>query len=242
MTKNEILEAIRKTAKTNGGTPLGRARFQSETGISPWDFGKYWANWSDAVQEAGFEPNQMSAAYNDEFLVEKLVELTRQLQKVPVLGDLRVARTNDPTFPDRNVFNRLGSKRRRVERVIEYCESLPNLDDVASLWRQVVVLEATTHEEECAPDGQSVGYVYLLKHGSRREYKIGRTNNPIRREGEIGIELPEKLTPVFHIKTDDPAGVEHYWHRRFASKRKEGEWFVLNTQDVRAFKRWKKIY
>jgi hypothetical protein len=27
--------------------------------------------------------------------------------------------------------------------------------------------------------------VYLLKHGSRREYKIGRTNNPVRREGEM---------------------------------------------------------
>ena len=87
-----------------------------------------------------------------------------------------------------------------------------------------------------------MGYVYLMKHGSRREYKIGRTINPVRREGEMGIQLPEKLQPVHYIKTDDPAGVESYWHSRFAAKRKEGEWFALTAQDVRAFKRWKRIY
>jgi hypothetical protein len=88
----------------------------------------------------------------------------------------------------------------------------------------------------------AVGYVYLLKHGTRREYKIGRTNNALRREGELGIQLPEKLQPVHYIKTDDPAGVESYWHTRFARKRKEGEWFALTAHDVRALKRWRRIY
>jgi hypothetical protein len=112
---------------------------------------------------------------------------------------------------------------------------------VASLWRQVASTESR-HGEEAALTAPVVGYAYLLKHGSRREYKIGRTNNPLRREGEIGIQLPEKLKPVHYIETDDPAGIENYWHARFASKRKEGEWFVLTAEDVRAFKRWKRIY
>lgn len=86
-----------------------------------------------------------------------------------------------------------------------------------------------------------VGYVYLLRHGSRREYKIGRTNNPIRREGEIGVELPQKLEPIHVITTDDPAGIEAYWHRRFAEKRLKNEWFALTPIDVSAFKRWRRI-
>ncbi len=96
--------------------------------------------------------------------------------------------------------------------------------------------------EEVNSTAPSVGYVNLLKHGSRREYKLGRTDNPLRREGEVGVELPEKIQPIHYIETDDPAGVENYWHRRFACKRKNGEWFELTAEDVRAFKRWKRIY
>jgi hypothetical protein len=113
---------------------------------------------------------------------------------------------------------------------------------VAALWSQVSSAEPASDAEGTGATPPKFGYVYLLKHGSRHEYKIGRTNNPLRREGEIGIQLPEKLQPVHYIKTDDPAGAESYWHTRFASKRKKGEWFALTAQDVRAFKRWKRIY
>jgi Meiotically up-regulated gene 113 len=66
----------------------------------------------------------------------------------------------------------------------------------------------------------------------------------VRREGELGVQLPEKLPPIHYIETDDPDGIETYWHKRFESqgKRKEGEWFALTAADVRAFKRWKRIY
>jgi hypothetical protein len=81
----------------------------------------------------------------------------------------------------------------------------------------------------------------MVKHGSRPEYKIGKTLNPVRREGELRVQLPEQLRPVHYIATDDPSGVEAYWHNRFAPKRKEGEWFALSAQDVAAFKKWKRI-
>jgi len=50
--------------------PLGRDRFERETGIREGDWsGRYWARWNDAVKEAGLAPNQMNALIDDEVVI-----------------------------------------------------------------------------------------------------------------------------------------------------------------------------
>ncbi len=105
-------------------------------------------------------------------------------------------------------------------------------------------LEAIPHTVSNNTDAREkdvvYGFVYLFKSG--RYYKIGKTKDMVRRGTEIRIQLPEKLDLIHSIQTDDPSGVEAYWHRRFDEKRMNGEWFDLNSADIRAFKRWRRIY
>jgi len=74
---------------------------------------------------------------------------------------------------------------------------------------------------------------------SGKHHKIGRTKHVGGRERDLGIQLPEKIATVHSIKTDDPAGIEEYWHKRFEDNRKNGEWFELTPQDINIFKRRK---
>jgi len=243
MKKENILSEISRTAAANAGNPLGVDRFESETGIkrSDW-FGIHWTKWGDAIREAGLTPNEMNAAFDDELLLRKYAELARELGKLPTAGDLRMKRRADSGFPSWNTFSRFGLKLGLIRKVMESCLTQQGFEGVVKQCE-----EHLRFAEKSSVDGgdhskaPTIGYVYLIKHGSRREYKIGFTNNRIRREGEIRIELPEKVEPIHVIETDDPAGVEAYWHNRFREKRLEGEWFSLTVDDVQSFKRWRRI-
>ena len=241
MNKQEILDAIKRVAAATGKAP-GSQRLETETGLrkSDW-YPRLWLRWGDALREAGFQPNTMSASFADDHLISKYIDLARELGRFPLEGDLVVKRQKDKTFPNSGAFSKLGSKHERAKRILEYCTSRQGYDDVIALSSAVIATQPH-RDEPSASNDQAAGYVYLIKHGSRREYKIGFTNNPLRREGEIRIELPEQIEPIHVIKTDDPAGIEAYWHRRFKEKRLNSEWFKLGADDVRVFKRWKRIY
>ena len=242
MNRQEIISEIRRIAKECGGKAPGSQRFAAETGIrkSDW-YPNLWLRWGDAIKEAGYQPNDFGSAYDTDFLIIKYIELIRELGHFPIEGELRIKKKADIDFPSHGGFSQLGSKRERVRKIIEYCQGKSEFDDIISHCSEIA--ESTHNKPDLInSDSDKIGYVYLIRHGTRNEYKIGRTNNPIRREGEIRIELPEKVQPIHYIETDDPAGIENYWHSRFAGKRKEGEWFLLTAEDVRAFKKWRKIY
>lgn len=240
LTKETILTEIKRTAEENNGKPLGRGRFEKESGIKPYDWQKYWVRFSDAQKEAGFTANTLQVAYPDEFLLAKIANLARKLGKFP--GELEITfekRNNDSVFPSKAVFSdRFGLKEQFVKKVLEFCERNSDYNDVAELCSDVLKKQYTKENENSIAKNY-VGEVYLFKSG--RYYKIGKTKDTVRRGSELRIQLPERIELIHSIKTDDPGGIESYWHRRFESKRMNGEWFDLNGTDIKTFKQWRKI-
>jgi len=239
MDKNYILDEIKRTTNANNGTPPGRRKFEKETGIKETDwFGKYWAKWSDAITEAGFPPNQLQRAYGEEVLIEKFIELIKELKRYPVRGDVRLKSYNDPGFPDSKTFERRGSKTQFATKIADYCRSHEGLEAVLEICEAEIIKNQLPSEDDNRGTVE-LGFVYLFKAG--RFYKIGRSNAAGRRERELAIQLPEKANTVHIIRTDDPVGIEAYWHNRFETKRKRGEWFELDGLDIKAFKRRKSM-
>lgn len=238
--RTHILSEIRRLAEVSGRSP-GVRLFERETGIreSDW-YPSLWLRWGDAIEEAGLARNKMVQLVGNDTLLEKYALLARRLSRLPLQGELILESKRLSDFPSEKAYRRFGGKQGLIAATAAFCEGRPDYSDVLAFCIQATPADQESLDDK-ATDSTKIGYVYLLQHGTRREYKIGRTNNTMRREGEINIELPHGVKPLHVIATDDPAGVENYWHRRFADKRLNGEWFSLSSDDLRAFKKWKRI-
>jgi len=224
-----IVSEIKRVAKKNNRAP-GMVVFERETGIrKPEWYGIHWRSWSAALIEAGFEPNKKQGKLDAKFLLQKYVEVIRYHGKIPAEVDLRMYARDHADFPAHSTYaNHFGNKDTLLRTLRDWLEGKHEYSDVFELIPDI--------ESSGEPDGNfREGFVYLLQSGAH--YKIGRSEQIERRVKEISISMPEQVDLIHTIRTDDPSGIETYWHRRFADKRANGEWFNLSKADVRAFKR-----
>lgn len=232
--REQILNAIRRLSEANGQPP-GKRLFETSTGIkeSAW-YGVYWVRWSEALAEAGLAPNTRTVAHDEDFLFRKFADALRHFGRIPTVMELRMYGKKDPDFPNEKAALRpFGSKENMLTRLAEWATAQPAYNDVAAMLAD----REQPATETNGPATTVEGFVYLIRSGAH--YKIGRSDELERRVKEIRIALPDAAALVHAIRTDDPAGIEAYWHRRFASRRANGEWFKLSATDVAAFKRRK---
>jgi len=239
MDRQHIIDQIRRTAEN--GRAIEQTRFETETGVKQHQWrGKYWANWGDAIKEAGYEPNEWTAAHDESFVLESLLHLTRKLQKYPTKSEMDLERRSDFNFPGSKSIFRVGNKSELIGKLQEYCQSNEAFSDLAAILSQTPANRS--REEVTREAGSSTsGYVYLID--AQNAYKIGCTRAPYRRTAEIAIQSANGAKLIHLIETDDPEGIESYWHKRFDQKRsnginkQSGEWFMLDKDDIKAFKR-----
>jgi hypothetical protein len=166
-----------------------------------------------------------------------IADVAKQLGRFPTTGDVEYELPRRKGAPSSATLFARWKMPELAAAVEEYAERHGD-HEVARFARTYVPPRG--HKKLQSDDSSAVGYVYMQRHGA--DYKIGYTTSLNKRGRQIQIELPQEIELVHSILTDDPTGVEAYWHKRFAVKRTRGEWFKLTKTDVAAFKRWSKIW
>jgi hypothetical protein len=147
--------------------------------------------------------------------------------------DFRLYGKSHPNFFNHKaIYRHFQSTDSMLRRLAEWARADESRGDIAAMLADRVV------EPEPESRRPAEGFVYLIQWGAN--YKIGRGQDLERGVKQVRTGLPESGKLVHAIRTDDPSGIEAYWHNRFADKRAaNGEWFKLTVADVATFKRRK---
>lgn len=237
VSRDEILSAIRREAEAQGGRPPGVLRFQQATGIkvAQWR-GRYWARWSEAVVEAGFAPNQWQGRVaTDDQILRRLADLALELGHYPTSAEQRLRHRQDSEFPgDNTIASRIGDRATQLRRLLDLSLAEPGYSPLHDMVGPLLTPAGTPTPAQQVALGAS-GSVYLMRTGVH--HKIGRSTHISRYSSKVDPRHPGRAQIVHEIETDDPEGIERYWHQRFARKRINEECFALTDDDVRAFMR-----
>lgn len=95
-------------------------------------------------------------------------------------------------------------------------------------------LDLSSTKKRAKSAGPVAGVVYLLKSGEH--FKIGKSISFDKRLEQIKLQLPQRVEVVHVIRAAHVSQAESHWHRRFASLRRNGEWFQLTETEVDEFK------
>lgn len=114
---------------------------------------------------------------------------------------------------------------KNTARLLRECEI--KMKKLKILWRKI-------REAEEVSQGERAGYVYFVQSDAGT-WKIGMSDNPIRRMRELQVASSARLSLFHTIKTDDCAKLESALHKVFKSspphQHIHGEWFKLDSSD-----------
>lgn len=239
MDKQSILTEIRRTAEANDGIPLSHQAFSRVTGIAKevW-LGRYWSRWNEALADAGYIAEEAQPNFDDSYLIEQLIVLSRELGRPPLSWEIRLRATQDESFPSPAAIKRLGSKRERALRIVAYCNAHEGFADVLDAYQllatepEIIVSAGTRLSQESADE-----YVCLVKTG--KNYTVVGTSAEGRRALQQCSEVDGDSQIIHSIKTDDSAGIAVYWLKRFEPFKIGAENFNLGPAEIKSFKRRK---
>lgn len=79
-------------------------------------------------------------------------------------------------------------------------------------------------------------YIYLITDHSH--YKLGIAKNVEKRRRQLQTGTPNKLSIAAFYPVMDARKKEKYLHTKYANKKRQGEWFALNENDIYEIKKY----
>lgn len=92
-------------------------------------------------------------------------------------------------------------------------------------------LTGTSKRQIASQPTDGTDYVYLIRMGRTKMYKIGKTNDPQGRLVSLQTASPYKLKLLHTFKADNASAAEESLHAKFHGVRLEGEWFKLTDAE-----------
>jgi hypothetical protein len=213
------------------------SRIKNELGHKPsWnDFQKYSTitkralnkiypknGWSTLVIECGDTPNEYFHPKSDfNSILEQYGRLAKKLGYLPVQAEWDNAKLKPTVSGIEKSHNLKWSELKNHFR--NFAEGSNEWDDVVALIPEVKV-KAIPINDEC--------FVYLMK--DKALYKIGISKKAEFRERTLQSEKPTVglIAAKKFINRRIAAAFEKALHESYSHKRKRGEWFILNDEEV----------
>jgi hypothetical protein len=246
MNKQEILEAYKVAVKENDGKVLGIDKFTEICGINEHELTKHWIKMSNLQAAAGVATPVFGESLDMTVVINTWCSIISYFKHYPTQRELDNYLNNNSSIglSLSTLTKKLGNTKNTINQIIAYCMANNiHLDVVASCEAKLQTLPDNQNDDVGGRDNLKHGWVYLI-HLRSKQYKIGKTDNLNRRLDEHSHILPD-IKYAHNIETDDPSGVEAYWKQRWkdklVDKSMSEEVFNLTSDDVAAFKRWRRI-
>lgn len=238
LSRDDLIQLLKRTALANGNVPLGQGAFHRETHVARSALHRAGIRtYGELCELAGYARNQLSRRLTPSELFDPLAQLTAHLGKFPGVADREFARRTGMRIPSEDAIRTAEFDGPLAAQLRRYVADKPDYGEVV----EILAIEPAFNDRAPRRLAKPVirGHVYLFRYGnSGRTYKIGHSTNVERRRAQIANMNPGSLRREHVIDTDDPKGIEEYWKRRFADRLvdNKNEIFNLTADDVGAFK------
>lgn len=113
-------------------------------------------------------------------------------------------------------------------KTLQYYDEMQYSDEVIECKNDLIFREEYNIGKHEYPK-KIMTYVYIMIDHNTKYYKIGRSDNPLKREKTLQSEKPT-IELIHKFKCE--YGIEKELHNLYKHKRIRGEWFKLDNDDI----------